>query len=150
MWYYKPINRLFFEPLFMMFDKVENIERKKMVVAVDFDNTICFSEYPKIIKPIPYAFDVLKVLMNDPYTTLILWTCREGKELENAINYCELHGIHFDYVNENSKERIEEYGSDPRKIGADLFIDDHSYEGIHGIEKLWKEWYKWMEEQGIA
>ena len=147
-WYYIPINQMFFEP--SKFQLNENNGRKHMVVAIDFDNTIVYSNYPKIIKPLPYALDVIKILMNDKYTTLILWTCREGKDLEDALNWLDIHNIHFDYINENSKERIELYGTNPRKIGADLFIDDHSYEGIEGIERLWKNWYFWIKENKIA
>ena len=150
MYYYQPINRLYFEPSIMIFDNVDkNINRKKTVVAVDFDGTIAISNFPKIIAPIPYAFDVLKVLMNDPYTTLILWTCREGELLQQALDFCELYGIKFDYVNENDEERTKYYGNDSRKIGADLYIDDKSYQGSQGVEKLWRDWYFWMKNNGM-
>lgn len=152
MYYYKPINRLYFEPLSIKLDDNQiKSKREKMVVAVDFDNTICYTtKYPNIDKPIPHAFDVLKVLMNDPYTILILWTCREGEYLQQALDFCELYGITFDYVNENDKERTEYYGNDSRKIGADLYIDDKGYQGREGVEKLWCDWWKWMKENGIA
>ena len=154
MFYYQPINQMYFEPWKFNFENIDITEpskRKSTVVCVDFDNTICYTtKYPNIDKPIPHAFDVLKVLMNDPYTILILWTCREGEYLQQALDFCELYGITFDYVNENDKERTEYYGNDSRKIGADLYIDDKSYQGIEGVEKLWCDWWKWMKENGIA
>ena len=54
----------------------------------------------------------------------------------------------FDYVNENCKERIEYYGNNSRKIGADLYIDDKSVQS--NVEKLWKDWWNWMKENKIA
>ena len=150
MYCYNPINRLFFEPLSIKFENVnEKKTRNKMVVAVDFDGTIAKTDFPKIIKPIPYAFDVLRVLMNDPYTTLILWTCREGENLKQALDFCELYGIKFDYVNENDKARTEYYGNDSRKIGADLYIDDKSYQGQEGIDRLWCDWWNWMKKNEL-
>lgn len=144
---------MYFEPWKFKFEDVEvkeKTERTRMVVAVDFDCTIARTNFLKIVEPIPYAFDVLRVLMNDPYTTLILWTCREGEILQQALDFCERYGIKFDYVNENPKDRIELYGSDCRKIGADLYIDDKGYQGQEGVEKLWCDWWKWMKENGIA
>ena len=126
-WYYEPINQMYFEPLKFKFEEIKKSEeRKTTVVAVDFDDSIAYTHYPTIIKPLPHAMDVLRVLMNDPYTILILWTCREGEYLQQALDFCELYGIKFDYVNENCKERIEYYDNDSRKIGADLYIYDKS------------------------
>lgn len=124
--------------------EMEEIEpRKRKIYAIDFDKTICYTEYPTIIKPIPYAIEVLKILMNDKYSTLILYTCRHDKDLEEAIHYLKIYGIEFDYVNENDKEMIEKYG-DCRKIYADVYIDDHNYMGNTSIEELWKNWYEYL------
>jgi len=142
MYYYNPINRLFFEPLSIKFE--EKKTREEMVVAVDFDNTICYTNFPTIIKPLPHAMDVLRVLMNDPYSTLILFTCREGEYLKEALEFCELYGIKFDYVNENCKRNLDSY-PDCRKISADIYIDDHSYQGLRGVEDLWNNWFNWMK-----
>lgn len=57
---------------------------------------------------------------------LILWTCRyEGQGLEAAIARCREHGLEFDAVNDNLPEVKEQYGN-PRKIVADVYIDDRS------------------------
>lgn len=56
---------------------------------------------------------------------MILWTCRNGADLTEAVKLCENVGLHFDYVNENAKEKLMAFGGmDNRKIYADEYIDD--------------------------
>ena len=55
---------------------------------------------------------------------LILWTCRSGQDLVEAVELCERIGLTFDYVNENAKESLFGYARDSRKIYADEYIDD--------------------------
>lgn len=129
--------------------KYENFNHEERVYAIDFDNTIAYTEFPKIIKPLPYAIEVLQILTKDPYSTLILWTCREKEDLKEALDFCEIYGIKFDYVNENCKRNLDLYDYDCRKVSADVYIDDHSYQGIEGVEKLWEEWYFWMKENNL-
>ena len=100
-------------------------DENKTIIAVDFDNTIAVTEYPKIIKPIDTTIHILRQA-KELGATIILWTCREGKELENAVNWCKENNVPIDYVNENVPERIEKWGNDCRKIGADVYIDDKS------------------------
>ena len=152
MFYYRPINQMYFEPWKFKFEgETEKLEERKItVVAVDFDDSIAYTHYPTIIKPLPHAMDVLRVLMNDPYTVLILWTCREGEYLQQALDFCELYGIKFDYINENCKRNLDLYTVDCRKVSADIYIDDKSYQGREGVEKLWCNWWNWMKENGIA
>lgn len=54
---------------------------------------------------------------------IILWTCREGADLDSAVAACAAHGLVFDAVNCNLPETIEGY-CDSRKIVADLYVDD--------------------------
>ena len=129
--------------------KYENFNHEERVYAIDFDNTIAYTKFPKIIKPLPYAIEVLQILTKDPYSTLILWTCREKEDLKEALDFCEIYGIKFDYVNENCKRNLDLYDYDCRKVSADVYIDDHSYQGIEGVEKLWEEWYFWMKENNL-
>ncbi|MEG1778358.1 MAG: hypothetical protein RR209_05200, partial [Angelakisella sp.] len=56
--------------------------------------------------------------------TLILWTCRTGKHLDEAVAWCEKHGIQFDYINEQCDKALEWFTTDSRKIYADYYIDD--------------------------
>ena len=99
-----------------------------MVIAVDFDGTIVEHDYPKIGKPIPFAIEVLKKLQNEEHHLLILWSVREGDLLEDAVEYCKRAGLEFYAVNKNYPE--EKPGLEPRKINADLYIDDKNIGGI--------------------
>jgi len=71
---------------------------------------------------VKYVVDFLKH-RKEKGDTLILWTSREGEDLNWATNLCKEWGILIDYVNENPKEVIAG-GKNPRKIEADLYIDD--------------------------
>ena len=57
---------------------------------------------------------------------LILWTCRAGKALTDATEWCCEQGLTFDAVNDNLPEIVELYGNNSRKITCDLYIDDKS------------------------
>lgn len=57
---------------------------------------------------------------------IILWTCRCGERLQDAVDWCKMYGLEFDAVNENLPEMIEKYGNDSRKIFYDVLIDDKS------------------------
>lgn len=95
------------------------------VIAVDFDNTLFTDEYPDIGKPILPMIEWCKE-QKKLGNKLILWTCREGIPLEQAIDACFQYGLVFDYVNENTKENLERTRNDCRKIGADMYVDDKS------------------------
>ena len=104
---------------------ISNTNLKGCIIAVDFDNTIAITKYPEIIEPIDMTIFTLKQA-KERGATIILWTCREGKELEDAVNWCKENNVPIDYVNENTPERIEKWGNDCRKIGADVYIDDRA------------------------
>jgi hydroxymethylpyrimidine pyrophosphatase-like HAD family hydrolase len=70
-------------------------------IAVDFDGTIVEDEYPKIGKPIIFAFDTLKKLQEKGHR-LILWTYRKGKALDEAVEFCKQNGIIFYAVNKKA------------------------------------------------
>lgn len=78
--------------------------------------------------------NVLKYVINEQVSgsIIILWTCREGKYLKDAVDWCKNKGLIFDYVNENCKEALKfcenNYGKGviSRKIFADIYIDDKS------------------------
>ena len=100
-----------------------------MYIAVDFDGTIVTHEYPKIGREIPFAIDSLKRLQENPEYQLILWTVREGVELEEAVEYCRSRGLEFFAVNKNYPEESEK-DQQSRKLKADLFIDDRNLGGL--------------------
>ena len=100
-----------------------------MTIAVDFDGTIVTHEYPKIGRDIPFAIDTLKRLQKDFQVILVLWTVREGRLLDEAVDYCRERGLEFYAVNANYPEENERE-QQPRKLKADLFIDDRNLGGL--------------------
>ena len=95
-----------------------------MTIAVDFDGTIVTNKYPDIGDELPFATDTLRMLIKDRHQ-LILWTCREGELLDDAINWCKDRGVEFWAVNRDyPEEDITKNDYFSRKIKADLFIDD--------------------------
>ena len=100
-------------------------EKSYQIIAVDFDGTLCIDSYPNIGFPnLPLIF--LLKQMKAQNKKIILWTCRCGRYLEDAVNWCENFGLEFDAVNDNVEEIVKKYGSNSRKIYADVYIDDKS------------------------
>lgn len=102
-----------------------------MIIAVDFDGTIVEHEYPKIGKPIPFAFETLRRLQQENHR-LILWTVREGDLLQEAIDFCAKNGVEFYAHNANFPEEklSQDFKGSCRKLKADLFIDDRNLGGL--------------------
>lgn len=112
------------------------MSKETLTIAVDFDGTIVEDEYPRIGRPIIFAFDTLKKLQEKGHR-LILWTFRKGSALQEAIDFCQANGIVFYAV--NSSFPGEEFdASHSRKIHADVFIDDRNIGGL----KSWGEIYR--------
>ena len=57
-----------------------------MIIAVDFDGTLSMGPYPEIGNPKPYAVEMMNKLKDDGHY-IILWTCRRGERLEDALNW---------------------------------------------------------------
>lgn len=102
------------------------------VIAVDFDGTLCRNAWPCIGSANHRLIRLLKERKREPSVKLILWTCREGEQLREAVQWCAAHGLAFDAVNENLPERIAQYGGDCRKVSADLYIDDRALSLLWG------------------
>lgn len=93
------------------------------IVAVDFDGTLSLdSQYPNIGRFNTDLFEALMKLKNIG-CLIVLWTCREGKELNEAVEWCKINGLEFDAINENPP--IIPFKS--RKVVADIYIDDRAY-----------------------
>ena len=101
-----------------------------MVIAVDFDGTIVEHRYPAIGKELPFAIETLRKLVKEGHR-LILWTVREGKCLDEAIEFCRSRGLEFYAVNRDYPEEEQERNNHfSRKIKADLWIDDRNLGGL--------------------
>jgi histidinol phosphatase-like enzyme len=103
--------------------------KKKLVIAVDFDGTLCKTDFPKILtqtKKQKKLLINLKKLKKNGHK-LILWTCRGDNKkypaLSEAIEWCEKRGLYFDSINKNIKGQKKISGFSPKVI-ADIYIDD--------------------------
>ncbi len=114
---------------------------KSLTIAVDFDGTLVENQYPKMGKPVLFAFETLKQLQEEGHR-LILWTYRHGSELDEAVAFCKQKGITFYAVNKSfPEEEFDETQS--RKILADIYIDDRNIGGL----KEWGEIYQLLVKQ---
>ena len=101
-----------------------------MTIAVDFDGTIVEHRYPEIGKELPFATQTLKMLIEDRHK-LILWSVREGKLLEDAVEWCSKRGVEFYAVNKDfPEEDLSKNQSFSRKLKADVWIDDRNIGGL--------------------
>ena len=103
--------------------------RDYKVFAVDFDGTLCKSIWPEIGEPNLTLIEWIKEKRREG-NKIILWTCREGKLLDEALAWCKDKGLEFDAVNDNTPELIKLFGNNPRKVSADYFIDDKNWKDI--------------------
>lgn len=85
----------------------------------------------------PHAKEVINSLYKSGKQILI-WTCREGEELEQAKRFLAECGINYHYINENHPDLMKAYGNNSRKLGADVYIDDkgHTTEYVNWREIL--------------
>ncbi|MEG2332808.1 MAG: hypothetical protein RSB62_10990 [Bacteroides sp.] len=100
---------------------------KSKIIAVDFDGTLCVNKWPEIGRPIHLILNYIKK-EKEAGCKIILWTCRSGERLAEAVEWCEKHGLLFDAVNQNLPEVVSEFGGDTRKIVADKYIDDKNFD----------------------
>ena len=96
------------------------------IIAIDFDGTLCENKWPEIGEPKQYVIDIIIKCRNEGGAKLILWTCRNGKELKDAIKWSTEHGITYDAINENLPSIRKKFGGDSRKIFANFYVDDRN------------------------
>ena len=95
------------------------------IIAVDFDGTLCYSNWPALGEPNRSLIDYL-IKEQAAGNKLILWTCRAGQALNDALQWCNEQGLTFDAINDNLPEIVELYGNNSRKITCDIYIDDRN------------------------
>lgn len=96
-------------------------------IAVDFDGTIVADMFPEIGAPNVYVVDLLQQAKRKGIK-LILWTCRDGEALRDAVAYCwDKHEITFDAINQSIVEARDLFNNDTRKAYADEYWDDKAY-----------------------
>lgn len=110
------------------------IKYQNRIIGVDFDGTLAISRgtYPEITGQITEILDYVTEEQAKG-AKIILITMREGKELENAVNWCKERGLVFDAVNDNLPIMKDFFKSNPRKIFCNEYIDDTNFGGINFI-----------------
>ena len=107
----------------------------RFIVAVDFDGTITTEvDIGKELVLKEGCKETLALLSNLG-VDFILWTCRSGPALDEALNFLDREGMlpMFKTVNAQLPEVVEKYAPfEARKIGADVYIDDKNL----GLMKL--------------
>jgi hypothetical protein len=119
-----------------------------MIIAVDFDGTIVEHKYPSIGKEKPFAVETLRALAADGHT-LILWTVRHGKLLDDALAWCRERKLVFFAVNSNYPEGSlfgKNSSAASPKIEADVYIDDRNLGGLPD----WGEIYEIITKKSAA
>lgn len=100
-------------------------ENKSKIIAVDFDGVLSKAGWPNVGKPDKKVFKWLKERQRKG-DKLILWTCRTGDMLNDALLFCLCNGLTFDAINENLQSTIDFMNGDTRKIFANLYLDDRN------------------------
>ncbi len=95
------------------------------IYAVDGDGTLWKNEWPGIGKPNKRLIRFCKRKQSKGHK-LILWTCRCGDKLVEAVKWCEQQGLIFDEINDNIQEMNDLFGTNSRKVFASYYIDDKS------------------------
>lgn len=108
---------------------LKNILIPQTIYGIDFDGTIVEEKFPDVGEPIAETIDFIRKLQKNGHKWILI-TMREGVFLENALEFLAINDILPDAVNDNLPERIEKWGNNPRKIYADIYIDDHNAGGL--------------------
>lgn len=93
-----------------------------MIIAIDVDGTIIDSR-GILLKN---AIETMKKIIKNNHQ-IILWTCREGKELDDFVSFLEKQKIHLFAINENpdynSRKPLYDFLIDDRNIGTPIYFD---------------------------
>jgi len=95
----------------------------RKAIAIDFDGCLCTDDFPAIGEPNWAVINRAKTEQRAG-AGLILWTCREGSLLLDAVAACAGWGLTFDAINESLPDWIEKFRTRPRKVGASEYWDD--------------------------
>lgn len=101
----------------------EQMGKLPYIIAVDFDGTLVEDKFPEIGKPIEKNWALMLQAREDG-AKIILWTSRDPKNLDAAVEFCEERGFKFDAINENLPECQDLFNNDTRKIYANEYWED--------------------------
>ena len=94
------------------------------IIAVDFDGTCFITNFPDP-GGIP-RLSVIKTLRQKQKdgAYLILWTCRCGIYLQEAIELMRQFSVEFEKYNQPSDYELQNFDKQSPKIFADVYLDD--------------------------
>ena len=92
---------------------------KTYLVAIDFDGTLWNGS-----RLVDDAVEFVRWL-DSIGVERVLWTCREGRTLQKALDVLDEAGIAFRFVNQGNGKR-----PDSRKVNANLYVDDQANCGV--------------------
>ncbi len=130
---------------YMDFDRI--FKGEEFIIATDFDDTLVESgKFPEFGRTTKW-FHTLKATKEEhPNVKIILWTCREGKYLEDAVAFCKEHGLEFDAVNEDIPSSLAWKGK-TRKPFAHIYVDDRCVYDIDFEDYLCEAQFDCMNEE---
>ena len=109
-----------------------------MILAVDFDGVCVEACFPSIGGAMPGALAALRRIFSGEFgdVKVILWTCRCGEFLDQALAWFDKHGLPLPHqVNQNCPETIRMFrGTDSRKVFAHIYAEDQVPGGFCGWE----------------
>ncbi len=111
------------------------------VIAIDFDGCIVVDRYPVIGDLMPYARYSMQRI-HELGHKIVINTCRTNEEAFAAYRFLKANDIPIDAFNCNVLDGVQRYGSDTRKISADLYIEDKVLGGFPG----WLDVMVWVHE----
>lgn len=106
--------------------KIDHLCTSDKLMVLEAEYLDVFGQHRIIGEPNLRLINKLLKLQRNGYK-IILWTCREGEPLHEAIEWCKEFNLVFDAMNDNLPEIKELYGNNSRKISCDIYIDDRSY-----------------------
>lgn len=121
-------------------------EKKRLVIAIDFDGTIAELAYPALGAIKPEADYYINKLHEEGHY-IVIHTCRTGDHQDLVEQYLKDSGINFHHINNNCEHLIEMYATDSRKVSADVYIDDKC---LMGIPDSWEEIYNIIQTRFLS
>lgn len=87
------------------------------VIAIEFDGCICTNAFPNVGKP---NWGIIANALSEQKegASLILWTNREGEQLQQAVTACREWGLNFDAVNDSIEVHTDDLSNPVVRVGA--------------------------------
>ena len=111
----------------------------KRVIAVDYDGTITKDggDYPNVGEVKEGAIECLKEMQKN--YKIALWTCRDGRALQEALEYLESLGFVPDFVN------CQSFTTGSPKMVAYAYIDDAAFPYIAASNTFWTDYWPTLQ-----